>query len=215
MVQTFLTIGLVAAGLALVVFARRSLAPAQIFMGRPTTPLRDVRPGPVEVAGRISAHADAAVRSGAGVASVVVHRVVERRVDDKYREESRDTVSVKALLTDATGSCEVSLDHADLMGEVWQCEEGGRRVTEVILPDGAPVLIAGMARREERSDESAYRSGPSPLTVGGSGDAPLLVSIGGERRAVFMYGWRAVLAGVCGVLVIGVAAVVLVLRVAL
>lgn len=205
------TIGLALTGLVLLALGWRALSPARIFLARPTTPLRDVAPGPVEVAGRITARADSPVQSATGFACVAVHTLVERRAKEKYEVVSRGTVVVGALLTDATGACEVSLEHADLMGEVWERQEReGLRVTEILVRDGATVLIAGTARREARQDGSAYRSGASPLGIAGDAEAPLLVSVGGQRRALFMYGWRAVIAAVCGVLVLGVAGVTLV-----
>ena len=116
---------------------------------------------------------------------------------------SHDTVAVPALLTDSTGSCTVSLAHLDLMGEIWELRERlGQRVTQIIVPDGATVLVAGLAQPSDQAKGSDYREGSRRLAVGGTEAEPLLLSVGGQGRAVWRYGWRAIIAAVCGALLL-------------
>lgn len=198
----YVSIGLALASVALCVFAWRELSPTRIFLARPTTPVRDLAPGPVEVSGQIcvrgeadarSGRAEEAIRSSTGIACVVVHTIVETRIKKKYEEVSRDTVAVNAVLIDATGTCEVSLEHADLMGEVWEREKDGRRVTEIIVREGATVRrwrrSAGGARGRQRlpigavaAGDRGERGGSAPPLDrwAAAGAAPLRLARGGR-----------------------------------
>jgi hypothetical protein len=206
---TAVVIALFIAGLVLVVLGWRELLPSRIFLGRPTTAARELKAGPVEAAGVIRADGAPPIRSANGLACVIVHTIVEQRVGkNNYREQERETVAVPAVLTDASGSCTVSLSNVDLMGEMWELKEepGGRRITQLVVPEGAQVLVAGVARAADQPAPGAYRGSSVRLEIGGSDETPLLLSIGGQTSAMWRYGWRALFAVFCGVLLLGLGA---------
>jgi hypothetical protein len=191
---------LFAAGLALIGIAWRELLPSRIFLTRPTSPTRDLKPGAVEAAGVLRADGVAPLTSAFGASCVVVVTIVEQRVGrNVYREESRQTVSVPATLTDATGACAVRLSHVDVMGDSWEfLEVSGRRTTQIVVRDGANVYVAGTAAPADAPLEG-YRGAAPRLAIGPGEDTPLLISVGSQTNAVWSYGWRALVGMVCGI----------------
>lgn len=204
-------------GTALLVLGFIELRPSRMFLQRPTSPARALRAGPVEAAGVLRADGVQPIVSGFGVPCVIVHTLYEKRVGrNAYREESRDTVSVPCVLSDASGSCTVELSHVDLMGERWEVRhEDGRRVTQVVIREGASVFVAGDAKPIAGTVSQDYRANVPKLAIGPSGDAPLLVSIGSQSSAVWGYGWRAMVSVVCGVAMLVFAVVATLVHVAL
>ena len=192
---------LLVVGATLIVLGWLELRPSRMFLERPTSATQALKAGPVEAAGVLRANGVTPLQSSFGAPCVLVHTLYERRIGrNKYREESRDTVAVPALLSDASGSCTVDLSYVDLMGESWEFSHAdGRRITQIVVRDGASVFIAGHATPTGAVSAHNYRGNIPQLAIGPSPDSPLLVSIGSQSNAVWSYGWRAIVSMLCGV----------------
>jgi hypothetical protein len=196
------------AGVTLVALAWRELRPSRMFLERPTSATQALKAGPVEAAGVLRADGVAPLQSSFGAPCVIVHTLYERRIGrNSYREESRDTVAVPALLSDASGSCKVELSHVDLMGESWEVRlADGRRITQTIVRDGASVFVAGNATPTGVVAAHDYRGNVPQLAIGPSADSPLLLSLGSQSNAIWSYGWRAIVGALCGVCLLALSA---------
>ena len=192
---------LLVAGLTLSALAWRELRPSRMFLERPTSATQSMKAGPVEAAGVLRANGVTPLQSSFGTPCVLVHTLYERRVGrNNYREESRDTVAVPAVLNDTSGSCTVDLSYVDLVGESWEFRhEDGRRITQIVVRDGASVFIAGHATPSGVVTAHHYRGNIPQLAIGPSAESPLLVSIGSQSNAIWSYGWRAIVSMLCGV----------------
>jgi hypothetical protein len=196
------------AGLTLIVLGWTELRPSRMFLARPTSAASSLKAGPVEVAGVLRKDGVVPLQSAFGVPCLLVHTIYERRVGrNNYREEARDTVAVPAVLNDASGSCKVDLSHVDLMGESWELQQAdGRRITQIVVRDGASVFMAGTATPTGVVTAHDYRGNVPQLIIGPSADSPLLLSLGGESNAVWSYGWRAIVSMLCGVCLLALSA---------
>ena len=196
------TVAIVLAGMGalLVIFGVRALRPNRAMLATRTTAVSELKAGAVELAGVIEPSGADALESGASRPCVIVHTVVDNKVGrNNFKEVSRETRAVPAVLRDASGACPISLAHVELLGETWERLDAGGRTTEIVIPAGARVVITGVARLEAHPGEGDYRGGAQRLVVGGTPEAPLVIAIGEQTAAVWRYGWRALVGIACGV----------------
>jgi hypothetical protein len=118
--------------------------------------------------------------------------------------EKRRVEAARATLRDASGACELDLEHAEVLGQVWTaadvpiasfreaapawaselCAEGATHVTveERIIPEGARVLVAGLATELSLAEEAGDRGSRPRFRVEGSPSHALLLGFGGRTR---------------------------------
>lgn len=204
---------LAAVGVALVLLALAGLRPNRAMLSTPTTPVSKLTPGKVELAGLLQPAGAAPLLGAAGTPCVLVHTLHEERHGrNNYREVGRETAAIPAVLRDATGECAVTLDHVELLGESWERMDSVRtRTTQILVPIGVPVVVFGVARLEQHPSQGDYRGGQR-LVVGGTGEAPLIIAVGDQTGAVWRHGWRALVAMMCGLVLLVLAATGLLLR---
>ncbi|MFO0548112.1 MAG: hypothetical protein U0271_06975 [Polyangiaceae bacterium] len=184
-----------------------------------TVGVAELTTGPGEITGAIEvAPGVDPIRSGTGMDCVAVVTIRERRTGKNvYSEVSRDTAVARAIVRDATGECELELDHVDIMGEVWEIthDDNAARMTQIIVPVGARVVASGAARVLGNPGGAAYRSGGG-FVLAGTQTEPLILVVGAQTTAI-RYAWRGAIACLGGLLLWGLTglAVSLWVRVAL
>lgn len=169
--------------------------------------IRALEAGLVEVEGTIEA-VEAPITGLSKVRSVAVVTILRsarRTVRGRTAlGEKRRVEAARATLRDGSGACELDLEHAEILGQVWAatdmpiasfqeiapawaselCVEGATHITvdERIIPEGARVLVSGRATEIAKAEGSGDR-GPGPrFRLEGSATRALLLGFGGRTR---------------------------------
>lgn len=170
--------------------------------------VRHLRPGPVEFAGIIRArgeHGPLIATSGVpSVARVLVDEEIDRQ-GRAFRVLARQVDVVPAVVEETGASCDVELDGAHLLAEEWELREDTTVSTEWVVPDGAFVVVSGVARLEDGGAGDGYRDAGGRLVVHGTTERPLVVSVGGQARALLRHDARG-LAALAAALILGLVA---------
>jgi len=226
MIVVMLGASLVCAGLALVFRAREGAALVLEVWKRPTCAIKDIQPGVVELAGTLSA-SDGPIEGLSRKGAVAVKTTLTGfRGEGRRRERlgERNVVrAARAVLRDESGACVVDLEDAEIVGEEWTSSvapvsglpaewpswardlvppEASRvKVDEVVVPDGAEVMVTAVTRRQERT-EGFYRDAQSRWEVGGDETRKVLVTVGGQGKLFRRTGGAVAFAVLCGVLLV-------------
>lgn len=196
------TLVLSAFGLLVLVMGVLAFRPAVRILARRTRPTARLEEGGVELAGTISSPAP--IESLSGLSCVAVKTIVNGLSGDMSDEPtSHGTRTVvrttPSILVDATGACRVDMDECELQGSSYSSPAIAVRelasidwiqehippssthvkVDEIVIVNGARVLLSGQATREETPAES-YRDSPSGWVVFGLSTELLLVAEGRE-----------------------------------
>lgn len=197
---------MLAIGIALSIRAIRGAAVVGRVLRRPTLAVSRLQGGPVEVSGKVVPNGDALV-SSSGQRCVAVKTTVHGRRSGIGELSSLGFKTaqrvVPARLIDATGECRLDLDLSEVVGERWLSNPiyetelarvpwadlvplGSTEATieEVIIPEGATVLVSGHATEDAKAPGS-YRDGRgTEWVISGTTDHLLVLSLGGQARLV-------------------------------
>jgi hypothetical protein len=186
-------------GSLIAIFALRALGPSFRLLARSTTRIGEAKPGSIEVSGIIRAR-DKPTESARDKPSVLVHTREERQRNKSYEDYDRRSIVCRAVMEDGSGTCEIMLEHAIVVGETWESyrSDTRSRFTQTTIPEGARVVVSGRAVKGEAH----------PLRIEGTEDDPLTIAIGSDASVAWTLGWRAVIALVCGLALLGLGAVV-------
>ncbi len=195
---------LVITGAGLSIKALRGMSIVGRLLRRPTVAVSRLREGPVEVSGKV-------MPVGEALLSLSGHRCVAVKTTVSGWSGGEDSSSkgsktaqrvVPTRLVDATGECKIDLEQSAIVGERWHSRtitenelayvpwidlvpSGSTEVTveELIIPEGATVLVSGDASPSAK--QPGYREGAGEeWSISGSPEHLLVVSIDGQARMI-------------------------------
>lgn len=184
------------AGLVLSGWAALELRASFQLLRRRAHRIRHLVPGPAEVAGTIRAADGQPFMAASGVPIVAGVGLVEARGRRGARRLlERRVHHVRATIADSGDLCDVDLQGAEVLAEAWEKSDGHMVHTELVVPDGAFVVVSGFARVARGADDHGRER---RTIVHGTPDRPLVVSVGGQPSAIFRHDGRAVAALAAG-----------------
>lgn len=225
-ILAFLGVLLVASGLVLLFRVRHGAALVLEVWRRPTCAISAIQPGVVELSGKLSPVGEPVFGLSRPDNVAVKTQVIGFSGEGKQRKNlgGRSTLRAgRALLQDATGTCVIDLDDAEIVGEFFSMAPAPLShfeedlppwardlappsathlaVEEVVVPSGAEVMVTAVTRKQEKN-QALYRDAGARWELGGTEERRVLVTVGGQKALFRRTGGAVAVAAIAGVCLI-------------